>query len=81
MKIEKFQTYILRSPLREPFYSSQARFTDRNSLLVRISTYDGTVGWGEGGQCGPPEPVASSINDELASRLINSPADTPIRTF
>ena len=44
MKIEKIQTYILRSPLREPFYSSQARFTDRNSLLVRISTYDGIVG-------------------------------------
>ncbi|HIO00382.1 MAG TPA: mandelate racemase/muconate lactonizing enzyme family protein [Alphaproteobacteria bacterium] len=81
MKIEKIQTYILRSPLREPFYSSQARFTDRNSLLVRISTYDGIVGWGEGGQYGPPEPVASCINDVLAPRLINSPADTPIRTF
>ena len=81
MKIEKIQTYILRSPLREPFYSSQARFTDRNSLLVRISTDDGIVGWGEGGQYGPPEPVASCINDVLAHKLIDSPADAPIRTF
>ena len=69
MKIEKIQTYILRSSLREPFYSSQARFTDRNSLLVRISTYDGIVGWSEGGQYGPPESVSSSINDVLGPDL------------
>ncbi|MBT3770804.1 MAG: mandelate racemase/muconate lactonizing enzyme family protein [Acidiferrobacteraceae bacterium] len=81
MKIEAIQTYILRSPLDKPFYSSQARFTDRNSLLVRICTDDGIVGWGEGGQYGPPEPVACCINDVLAPRLINTPADTPNRTF
>lgn len=70
MKIADIKTYILRVPLGDKqFYSSQAAFPERNSLLVRIETDDGIVGWGEGGQYGPPEPVAACINAVLAPLL------------
>ncbi|HBC26403.1 MAG TPA: mandelate racemase/muconate lactonizing enzyme family protein [Ruminococcaceae bacterium] len=71
MKILKIETYILRVPLgNERFYSSQCAFPERNSMLVHIETDEGIDGWGEGGQYGPPEPVASCINDVLAKQLI-----------
>ena len=38
-------------------------------LLVKITSGD-VSGWGEAGQYGPPEPVASVINDILAKRII-----------
>ena len=75
MTIRSVETFILRVPLGgKSFYSSQARFPERNSLLVRITTDDGVVGWGEGGQYGPPEPVASVIRDVFAPLLIGQPA-------
>lgn len=80
--IAEIKTFILRSPLgSRRFYSSQAMFPERNSLLVRITTSDGIVGWGEGGQYGPPEPPAACIDRVLAPRLIGRPATEPVRTF
>ena len=71
MKISTIKTFILRVPLgNKQFYSSQAAFPERNSFLVRIETDEGCVGWGEGGQYGPAEPVAAVINHVLASLLI-----------
>ena len=55
---------------------AEAPFPDRNSLLVKItsSVYNDAgiqlVGWGEAGQCGPPEPVASAIEHVLAPRIL-----------
>lgn len=63
------------------FYSSQAAFPERNSLLVRIETDNGLVGWGEGGQYGPPEPVASCINDVLAAKLLGRDPTEPVRIW
>lgn len=81
MTIRSVDTFILRVPLGgKTFYSSQARFPERNSLLVRITTDDGLVGWGEGGQYGPPEPVASVIRDVFAPLLIGQPACEPVVT-
>lgn len=72
MKISKVTTYILRVPLgKEKFCSSQCFFPERNSMLVRIETDDGLVGWGEGGQYGPPEPVCSCIESVIADKLMN----------
>lgn len=66
MIISRITTHILRAPIPErTFYSSQAAFPERNSLLVRVEADNGLVGWGEGGQCGPPDPVASFVNDVL----------------
>lgn len=78
MKISSIQTYIPRIALgRERFYSSQCEFPERNSLLVRIETDDGLVGWGEGGQYGPPEPVAACIDHVFAPKILGqSPHDT-----
>lgn len=62
---------MLRVPLRKArFYSSQCPFPERNSLLVRIETSDGLVGWGEGRQYGPPEPVASCVAHVFGPRLL-----------
>ena len=52
------------------FFSSQAAFPERNSLLVKIVAENGLVGWGEGGQYGPPEPVSACIRHVLGPRII-----------
>ncbi len=62
MKITRIELFALRVELGGArFFSSQAPFTRRKSLLARIETDEGIVGWGEGGQYGPAEPVAASI--------------------
>ena len=82
MKIQTIETVALKVPIgAKTFYSSQARFPERNSLLVKITTDDGLVGWGEGGQYGPGEPVASAIVDVLGPRLIGRAADQPVRIW
>jgi len=71
MTITSIKTHILRVPLgKERFYSSQCPFPERNSMLVHITTDEGIDGWGEGGQYGPPEPVASCINNVFSKNLI-----------
>jgi D-galactarolactone cycloisomerase len=82
MKIRSIQSHILRVPLGDKvFYSSQARFPERNSYLVRIETDTGLVGWGEGGQYGPPEPVAACIDHALAPKLIGRDPTEPVRIW
>jgi len=69
-KIDSVEVFILRAPLgKAKFWSSQSSFPERNSLLVKIRSGD-TVGWGEAGQYGPPEPVAAAIEHVLAKRII-----------
>lgn len=73
VRIIKVQSFVLRCPLGEQtFCSSQAPFPERTSCLVRIETDDGLVGWGEGGQWGPPEPVATMIDRVLAPRVLGA---------
>lgn len=70
MRIARIDTFIPRIALgAQTFYSSQAPFPQRNSLLVRLETTDGAIGWGEGGQYGPPTPVATCIHDVLTPLL------------
>lgn len=77
-RIEKIETFILRLPLGEKtFYSSQAAFPERTSMLVKITSGDGLVGWGEGGQYGPGEPLAACIEKVFAPRLIGRPISAP----
>lgn len=72
MKIKKIDSYILKAPIdNQTFWSSQCSFNTRKSLLVRIETDNGLVGWGEGGQYGPAEPVQSMVHDVLAPLLLN----------
>lgn len=82
MKVKSVTSYILRVPLgRQNFYSSQAAFRKRNSYLVRIETDTGLVGWGEGGQYGPPEPVAACVDAVLAPQLLGRDPTEPVRTW
>jgi D-galactarolactone cycloisomerase len=70
-KIAKISTFVLRVPLGvQRFYSSQCAFPERTSLLVRVQTEDGLVGWGEGGQYGPAEPVAVCVRNVLAPLVV-----------
>jgi D-galactarolactone cycloisomerase len=78
MKIDRVETFVLKVPLgAERFWSSQAEFPERNSLLVRLTTSDGVVGWGEGGQYGPAEPVKACIDSVLAPQLLAMPNASP----
>jgi D-galactarolactone cycloisomerase len=82
MIIKRITTFTLRAPIAEQtFYSSQARFPERNSLLVKVETNNGLIGWGEGGQYGPPSPVAACINDVFAPLLVSARADQPVKTW
>ncbi len=79
MKITAIESIILKVPLKnKTFLSSQCHFPERNSLLVKISTDSGLIGWGEGGQYGPPEPVKSCIDDVLAPKLIGKNPLSPV---
>jgi D-galactarolactone cycloisomerase len=79
MKIKSIKSHILRIPLGDKtFYSSQAQFPERNSYLVRIETDTGFIGWGEGGQYGPPEPVAAVIDHVFAKKLIGRDPTDPV---
>lgn len=82
MRIRSITSHLLRVPLGEKaFYSSQAAFPERNSYLVRIETDSGVVGWGEGGQYGPGEPVAAAVDCVLAPRLIGRDPTEPARIW
>ncbi|MDJ0895639.1 MAG: mandelate racemase/muconate lactonizing enzyme family protein [Alphaproteobacteria bacterium] len=82
MKIRAITSHRLRVPIGDKtFYSSQAVFPERNSYLVRIETEDGLVGWGEGGQYGPGEPVAACVDQVLAPRLIGRDPTEPVRIW
>lgn len=77
MKIAKIETFHLFVETANAFYSSQGRFGNRKSLLVRVESDSGLVGWGEGGQYGPAAPVASCVNDVFAPMLIGEQLEAP----
>ena len=64
MRIEKINTYHLRTPLVEPFGFSQFYYTHRENLLVEVVTEAGLSGWGE---CyGPSFPTQVAIEKNLS---------------
>lgn len=77
MRITAIETFHLFVETPNAFYSSQGRFGNRKSLLVRVETDSGLVGWGEGGQYGPAAPVASCIDDVFAPTLIGEQLEAP----
>jgi D-galactarolactone cycloisomerase len=78
MKIERIETFQLKAALGEKcFWSSQCRFDTRKSLLVKIETRCGAVGWGEAGQYGPAEPVEATIHSALAPLLLGQEPRQP----
>jgi len=60
MKITGITTYLLSDTLDESFYFSQFEYASRLICVVKVSTDEGIVGWGEG--YGPAEVVRSAID-------------------
>lgn len=72
MKITRVRTHLLSVPLgRATFYSSQAAFPARKTLLVEVTDENGLSGWGEAGQYGPAAPVAAAIDKVLAPIIVD----------
>ncbi|HJO60433.1 MAG TPA: mandelate racemase/muconate lactonizing enzyme family protein [SAR202 cluster bacterium] len=66
MEIKKLETFQLSAPLEISFGWSQDTISSRSVGLVKITTDDGIVGWGEG--CGGPS--AAVVEDILAPLII-----------
>ena len=62
MKIAAIETFDLTCPLEQPFGWSQGWLDQRSTTLVKVSTDDGLVGWGEG--------AAASLIDGLLAPLL-----------
>ena len=50
MRITRFELFPLRIPLKAPFVTSLGALTEVESVVLRATTNDGLVGWGE---CNP----------------------------
>ena len=62
MKIAAIETFALACPLEQPFGWSQGWLDQRSTTLVKVTTDDGLVGWGEG--------AAASLIDGLLAPLL-----------
>lgn len=47
MKIKKIDIYGLRLPLKEPFIVAYDRYEDMPTILIKVETDSGIIGWGE----------------------------------
>ena len=65
MKIKNLETFQLTAPLEIPFGWSQDTISSRSVGLVKITTDNGLVGWGEG--CGGP---SAAVVEDILSPLI-----------
>lgn len=60
MKITKVEAFVLSNQLKETFFFSQWAYSERRICIVKITTDEGVVGWGEG--YGPADVIKSGIN-------------------
>lgn len=68
MKITNVETFCLRADLNRAIGFSQWYYTSKNNLLVKITTDDGQIGWGE---CyGPNQAIAVSIEKHFKPLLV-----------
>lgn len=84
MKISRIDTFVLKSPLAEPFAFSQGWVHQRSATLVRITTADGIEGWGEAFTQGleSPEIAATAIETAFKPMLIGlSALDTAVHWY
>ena len=66
MKIKSIETFLLESTIEEPFSWSQGIAGKRTALICKITTNEGVLGWGEGGD----SPSQTVIHDLFAPQLI-----------
>lgn len=68
MNIVKIEPYLLTDKLDAPFYFSQFEYQQREICIVKITTDDGLIGWGEG--YGPGLMVKAGI-EQITPYLLN----------
>lgn len=70
MEVTTIETIPLRYPLDDGagYGSARGLTSERNALLVRIETRDGTVGWGE--SFGPTRTSGTFIEEVLVDRVV-----------
>ncbi|WP_075590518.1 mandelate racemase/muconate lactonizing enzyme family protein [Labilibacter marinus] len=66
MKIKSIEAFVLKDKLEKPFYFSQWSYSDRKICLVKLTTEDGVVGWGEG--YGPADVLCAGV--KLLSQFV-----------
>jgi D-galactarolactone cycloisomerase len=75
VRVSNVETYILKHELPQPFGFSQGWYNTRTAMLVKVTTDEGVVGWGE--SWGPPEPASATINAVLTPIILGQdPFDT-----
>lgn len=59
MKIRSVEAIVLKDTLDKSFYFSQWSYSERKICLVKVTTDDGLVGWGEG--YGPADVLSAGV--------------------
>lgn len=79
MRITRFELFPLRIRLKAPFVTSLGELTEVESVVLRASTDDGTIGWGE---CNPfwsingeTQETCMAVGKHLAKALIGHHAE------
>lgn len=74
MKIKSIESFVLSDKLKESFYFSQWEYAERRICIVKITTDNGQVGWGEG--YGPAGVIKAGI-EHLSQYIIGmNPLET-----
>lgn len=66
MKIAKVEAFVLSNQLKETFFFSQWTYSERRICVVKVTTDEGHIGWGEG--YGPADVIKAGI--QLVTPLI-----------
>ncbi len=69
MRIRSVDAFHLRSPLDQPFRFSQFSYAQREAMLVRVATDDGSEGWGEA--YGPAAVTAAVVREFLGPLVLD----------
>ncbi len=68
MRIAKVDAFHLRARLDRPFGFSQFSYSEREAMLVRLTSTDGRVGWGEA--YGPAAVTAAIVREFLGPLVV-----------
>ena len=69
MHIRSVDAFHLRAPLDQPFRFSQFSYTQREAMLVRVATDEGSEGWGEA--YGPAAVTAAVVREFLGPLVLD----------
>jgi D-galactarolactone cycloisomerase len=74
--IKTIEGFSLSCDLPEKVGNARALFDKRTALLVRVTTHDGVVGWGE--SWAYPEAVGQIIRSRMAPALLGADIGAPV---